>query len=83
MCGGVRIPLMFFHPSGCFHNALFSFKDVFLWVLVFCLHVCLCEGVRCLGTGVTDSCELLCGHRELNVSLPEEQPVLFTDELYL
>jgi hypothetical protein len=28
---------------------------------VFCLHVCLCEGARSPGTGVTDNCELSCG----------------------
>lgn len=25
---------------------------------MFCLHVCLCEGVRFPGTGVADSCDL-------------------------
>lgn len=32
-----------------------------LYALVFYLHVCLCEGVGSPGTGVTDSCEVLCG----------------------
>jgi hypothetical protein len=38
------------------------------------------EGVRFPGTGVTDSCELSCGCRELNPVLLQEQPVLLTIE---
>lgn len=44
--------------------------------LVFCLHVCLCEGVRSAGTGVTGSCKLPCGFRELNSGHLGEQPGL-------
>jgi hypothetical protein len=47
---------------------------------VFCLHVCLCEGVRSPGTGVTDSCKLPCGCWKLNPSALEEQPMLLTAE---
>lgn len=32
----------------------------------FCLHACLCEGVRLQGTGVTGRCELPCENWELN-----------------
>ena len=49
-----------------------------LCVLVFCLDVCLCEGVESLGTGVTKSCELLCGYWKLNSGPLEEQPMLLT-----
>jgi hypothetical protein len=38
--------------------------------------VCLCEGVRSPGTGVTDNCELSCGCWDLNLGPLEEQPVL-------
>jgi hypothetical protein len=34
--------------------------------LMFCLHVCLCVGVRPPGAGVTDNCQLPCRHWELN-----------------
>ena len=51
-----------------------------LCALVFCLHVCLCEGVRAPGTGVTDSCELPCGCWGLIQGHLEEQPVLLTTE---
>jgi hypothetical protein len=37
-----------------------------LCALVFCWHVCLCEGVRNSGTGVTGRCEPPCGFWELN-----------------
>jgi hypothetical protein len=47
---------------------------------VFCLHVCLCEGVRYPRIGVTDSCELSIGWWELNLGPLEEQPVLLTTE---
>ena len=48
---------------------------------VFCLYVCLCEGVRSSGARVTDRCELSCGCWELNPGPLEEQPVLLTTEL--
>ena len=51
-----------------------------LWPLMVCLHVCLCEGVRSLGTRVTDCCELPPGCWELNPGPLEEQPVLLTTE---
>jgi hypothetical protein len=47
-------------------------------VLVFCLHVCLFEGVIFPGTGVIDSCEQPCGCWDLNLGPLEEQPVLLT-----
>ena len=34
----------------------FKIYQFILYALVFCLHVCLCEGVRSSGTRVTDSC---------------------------
>lgn len=40
---------------------LFNSIYLFLCASVFCLHLCLCEGVRSLGTGITGSRELLCG----------------------
>jgi hypothetical protein len=48
--------------------------------LVFCLHVCLCEGVRSPGTGVTDIYELPCECWELNLGPLEKQPALLTTE---
>jgi hypothetical protein len=51
-----------------------------LCTLVFCLHVCLCEDVRSIGTRVTNNCELLCGCWELNQDPLEEQPVFLTTE---
>ena len=78
------------HVNFQFENVLFLHIlhfILFLWfcynllcALIFCLNVCLCEGIRSLGTGVTDSCELLCGCWELNLSPLEEQPVLLTVE---
>lgn len=46
----------------------------------FFLHVCLCEGVRPLGTGVTHSCELLCQDWELKQDPLEEQLMLSTTD---
>lgn len=45
---------------------------------VFCLHVCLYEGVGYPGTGVTDGCELPCGGWEMSLGPLEVQPVLVT-----
>ena len=48
--------------------------------------MCLCEGVRFPGTGVTDSSELLCGCCELNLDPLghlEKLPALLTSELSL
>ena len=42
------------------------------------LNVCLGEGVRSPGIGITDSCKLTYGGWELNPGLLEEQPVLLT-----
>lgn len=39
-----------------------------------CLHGCLCEGIRRLGTGIPDSCELPYGCQELNPGSLEQQP---------
>jgi hypothetical protein len=38
------------------------------------------EGIRSLGTGVTDGCELSCEFWESNLGPLEEQPVLLTLE---
>ena len=40
----------------------------------------LCKGIRSPGTGVTDTCVLLCGYWELNPGPLEDQPVLLTAE---
>lgn len=40
---------------------------------MFCLHICLCEGIRSPATGVASSFELLCGCWELNLHPLEEQ----------
>ena len=48
--------------------------------MVFCLNVCLCEGVIFPGTGVTDGCELPCGCWELKVGSLEEYPMLLMAE---
>ena len=56
---------------------------LFLSALVFCLHMCLCEGARSSWTRVTNSCELPYGCWELNLGPLEEQPVLFLIELSL
>jgi hypothetical protein len=45
---------------------------------VFWLHICLCDGARSPGTGVTDRCELLCGCWELNPGPLEGQLVCLT-----
>jgi hypothetical protein len=50
---------------------------------VFCLHVCLREGVGSSGTGVTDSCEPSCGCWELNLDPLKEEPVRLAVELFL
>jgi hypothetical protein len=60
---------------------LLLFCFVLFWcTFMFCLPVCLCEGVGSAGMGVTDSCELPCGCWELNPCLLEEQPVLLITE---
>ena len=51
-----------------------------LCTLLFFLHICLHEGVRSAGTGVTESWELPCGCWELNSVPLEEQPVFLTTE---
>ena len=43
---------------------------------MFCLHACLCKGVRSLGTAGLGSGELPCGCWELNSGPLEEQSVL-------
>ena len=48
--------------------------------LVFCLLVCLCEGARSPGMGITDSCELLCRCWELNLNPLAKQSVLSITE---
>lgn len=53
--------------------------------MVFCLPVCLCEGIRSPGTGVTDRCEMPCGWWEFNLGSLEEQPLshLFSPQWFL
>lgn len=54
------------------------------FIFIFCFMVfSLCEGVRSLGTGVTDRCEPPCGCWDLNLHPREEHPVFFTAESYL
>ena len=50
---------------------------------MFSLRVCLCESARSPASGVTDSCELLCGHWELNPGPLEEHPALSNAEAFL
>jgi hypothetical protein len=65
---------LFEHGLGC--TSLFSF-----FLNLFYTHACLCEGVRCPGTEVTDSCELPCGCWELDPGpLEEQQLILLTAE---
>ena len=54
-----------------------------LCALVFCPHVCLCEGVRTPGNGITDSYELSCGCWELSPGPLAEQSEFFTAKLLL
>ena len=61
-------------------NLFLKNNNLFLYVLVFCLHVCLYEGVRCPRTGVKDSCGPPCGCWELNSNPLEEQQVPLTTE---
>ena len=71
-----------YHSSGVVHFVCLIVLNFFLplCVLVFYLHVCLCEAASSLGSEVTDSCELPCWYWELNSGLLEEQPVLLTAE---
>ena len=55
-----------------------TYLSLMACALVFCLHVCLCEGILFPGTGVADSCELPCGCWELNQS-PMQERVLTTE----
>lgn len=68
--------------------------DYFMYVNILppciCIpHVCLVpkevrKSVEFPGTGVMDKCEPLCGCWELNLGLPQEQPVLLTtNPLYI
>lgn len=54
-----------------------------LCALMLCLHVGLCEGTRFPGTGLTDSCKLPGGCRDLNPCPLEELPVYLTIEASL
>lgn len=66
-----KFPFPFFKPcSLCILHAL-----------VLCLHVCLSEGARSPGTGVTDSCERPCG-AGIEPRFSEEQLVLLSAEPY-
>ena len=51
---------------------------MYMYILVFCLHVCLCEGVGSPETGIiVDSCELASVCWELNPGPLDEQAMLF------
>ena len=52
----------------------FNLFNFLLCALLIDLHFCLCEDVGSLGTGVTDSCKLLCGCWELNSGPLEDIP---------
>ena len=52
----------------------------FNFLLIDVLPICMCEDVRCPGTGVTDSSELPCGCWDLNPGSLEEQSMLLTAE---
>ena len=52
----VNVSLLHSFVDGSF---LFLFLKFILLELVFCLHVCLCEGATSPGTKVTDSCDQL------------------------
>lgn len=56
------------------------FLSWFSFHVHWCLPACMCEGAGSPGTGVTDSCELLCGCWELNVSPLEDQSMLLNAE---
>lgn len=78
------VPVYFHFLKGRF-SSFFFFKEnlinSFLFYVHWCLHACLCEGVRrASGTGVIDCFERM---RVLNLSHVEEQPVLLTVELSL
>lgn len=57
-----------------------KFLFLFIFSLVFCLHVCLCDGVRSSGIEVIDRYELPYGCWDLNPGHLEEQPELLTAE---
>lgn len=69
----------------------YTFLNFQLLLWVFCLHVCPCttcmlcpeEGIRSLGTEVTDGCELPCGFRESNLVTQEEQTMFLATEISL
>ena len=71
-------PMYHRHWIDSFTNSFFL-KLSISHALVFCLHVCLCESVRSFGTGITDSCELPCGHWQQNLDPLEEQPVFLPE----
>lgn len=57
---------------------------MYMSVFFACMYVCPPhlqmseEDIICLGSRITDDCELLCGGWELNPSAPQEQCALFT-----
>ena len=55
-------------------------SDNSFFLNVFSLHVCLCDGMKYSGTGVTERYELPCVCWELNQGPLEEQPVFLTPE---
>ena len=74
--GQCQLLLSFYHMGlggKCYYQPLLFFSNnLFIFLLyMFCLSVCLCEGVRVPGTGVTDSCELPRGCWEMNLGPPE------------
>ena len=70
-------------PFSSFLFFFFFKKLVYFYIsyaMVFCLSICLYEGVGYPGTRGTDSCELPLGCSKLNPGLLEEQSVLLTIE---
>lgn len=48
-----------------------------------CLHACLCEGVGFPKSGVTHSCELLCGCWQLNAGSLQDQSFFLSTEPFI
>ena len=63
-------------------GSFFFFNFICVHWCLDCMDVCLCEGVRSPGLGITDSSELPCGSWALNPGLLEKQPVLSIPEPY-
>lgn len=75
LSGLVLLPVSYLSRQTHTHPPVCTFE------LVFCLHVCLCEGVGSPGSGVTDSSEVPCGCWKLNqgslLLISKPSPCLF------